>query len=350
MTSDPPCPPALAPEVGPNYALVSCMRNEGLFIVEWLAHHLTIGFDEITIFTNTCTDGSDLLLDRLQALGYCRHFRHEPAPGTSPQMNAMRLAFTDARLMSAGWLMHIDADEFLCITTGEGRIADLVAQVGAKADVIAVLWKLFGDNGIERWTGGDVLPRFTRAQAAPLRRVVNHKSLFRPQKFGICTDHMPKQPLVDSFTVVNTAGQEVSPEMVHHPRKSRYKMKFGQQTFANASLHHYAVKSLDIFLMKNDRGDGNAVERNGYFRNSTQHRRYNINDAEDRAILAYQARSQALMAQMRQDPQVRALETAATEAWLARRDRILTPEQIDAWTAHPRDTADEATDVETSDS
>lgn len=309
------------------------MRNEGPFIVEWLAHHLTVGFDEITIFTNSCTDGSDLLLDRLQALGYCRHIRHEPAPGTSPQMNAMRLAFADDRLMAADWLMHIDADEFFCITTGQGRVADLIAQAGAGADIIAVLWKLFGDNGIEHWTGGDILPRFTRAQAAPLRRVVHHKSLFRPQKFGICTDHMPKQPLVDSFTVVNTAGQVVSPEMVRHPRKSRYKMKFNQQTFANASLHHYAVKSLDIFLMKNDRGDGHAGEHRGYFRNSVLHRRYNINDAEDRSILTYQPQTQALMAQMRQDPDIRALEQATTAAWLDRRDRILTPAQIEAWTA-----------------
>lgn len=317
------------------------MRNEGLFIVEWLAHHRAIGFDDITIFTNACTDGSDLLLDRLQALGLCRHIRHDPAPGTSPQMNAMRLAFSDPRIMSAEWMMHIDADEFMCISTGAGRIEDLIAQIGDGADVIAVLWKLFGDNGVECWQGGDVLPRFTKAQAAPLRRVVHHKSIFRPQKFGICTDHMPKEPRVEEFRVVNTAGQTVQPDMVRHPRKSRYKMKFNQQTFANACLHHYAVKSLDIFLMKNDRGDGHAGEHHAYYRNSVLHRRYNINEAEDRSILAYQAATQALMAEMRCDPQVRALEDAATKAWLSRRDMILTAAQIEAWTAHALATPDE---------
>ena len=43
-------------------ALVSCMRNEGLFVLEWVAYHALLGFDDILVFTNSCTSGSELFL------------------------------------------------------------------------------------------------------------------------------------------------------------------------------------------------------------------------------------------------------------------------------------------------
>ena len=37
-------------------AIVSAMRNEGLWLLEWLAYHKAIGFDPIFVATNDCTD------------------------------------------------------------------------------------------------------------------------------------------------------------------------------------------------------------------------------------------------------------------------------------------------------
>ena len=50
-----------------RFVIVTPMKNEGPFILEWVAHNLAIGADEIAIFSNDCTDGSDALLDRLDA-------------------------------------------------------------------------------------------------------------------------------------------------------------------------------------------------------------------------------------------------------------------------------------------
>lgn len=314
----------------PRATLLSCMRNEGLFVVEWLAHHLALGFDQIIVFTNNCTDGTDKLLSRLQDLGYVRHIDHMPEPGKSPQINAMNIAMADPAVKSSEWVLHIDADEFVHVD--DGNINNLLDKVGTNADIIVLLRKLFGDAGLETWPGGSVLQQLTMCQGVPLRRVVHHKSLFRPQKFNRCTDHMPKQPLVESFRVATTTGETISGASVLHHRKSRYKAKFRQLTYANACLNHYSIKSRDIFLMKNDRGDGHGVTHSRYYLNSQLHRTYNRNEVEDRSILAFWPRIEEKMAEIRQDPEVRALEEQAFANFSARRDLILTEAQIAAWT------------------
>lgn len=49
------------------------MRNEGQFILEWVAYFRTLGFDEILVMTNDCDDGSDKMLDRLEKMGELMH-------------------------------------------------------------------------------------------------------------------------------------------------------------------------------------------------------------------------------------------------------------------------------------
>lgn len=321
------------PDMKHRVSLLCCMRNEGLFVVEWVAYHHLLGIDNIIVFTNDCTDGSDHLLGRLAELGYIHHFDNVPEPGSSPQDSAGRKAMQLPMVQNSDWLLHIDADEFVDVLVGDGTISALLNEVGHDADVIALLWKCFGHNGVEQWDGGSVLERFTRSQGKPMRRAVHHKSLFRPSRFEICANHMPKKPLMEDVRLVNAIGQKLNPSMIFHPIKSRYKAKFDQLTFRNAVINHYAVKSPDLFVMKNDRGDGQAVQHEKYYLNSKLHRRYDRNEVEDRAILRRWPQVAALMEDMRADPEVRRLEAVALDSWRQRREEVLTPEQILLWTA-----------------
>ncbi len=314
--------------------LVSCMRNEGLFLVEWLAYHLLLGFDHIVVCTNNCTDGSDALLARLEALGYLTHIDHDPAPGVSPQHNAMRLTIAHPLAQTCEWMMHIDADEFVNIDTGEGGISDVIQSVGP-ADVIAFLWQPYGTAGLTEWDGGSVLQQFTMAQSEPLRRTVHHKSMWKIAKFGRAIDHMPKDPLVEDFVVKNTAGEEVDGFMIRHPIKCRYKMPYRRLTYKNARINHYALKSDDLLLMKNDRGDGHGLAHTNYHLNSPYFRKYNRNELEDRTILSRWDEVAEKMAEIRQDVEITRLEEACWEAFTTRRTEVLTPENIARWTYQP---------------
>jgi len=50
--------------------IITTMKNEAPYILEWVAHHLVIGFDHIVVLTNDCTDTTNAILTRLDALGY----------------------------------------------------------------------------------------------------------------------------------------------------------------------------------------------------------------------------------------------------------------------------------------
>ena len=68
------------------------MRNEAVFVLEWVAYHLSIGFDRIFIVTNNCQDGTDLMADRLAELEPVIHIRNEIAPGEAPQVMGLARA------------------------------------------------------------------------------------------------------------------------------------------------------------------------------------------------------------------------------------------------------------------
>lgn len=57
---------------------VACMRDEALFVVEWVAHHLAAGFDRIIVYTNDCSDGTDKLLE---AMSRFMPVEHTTIPG-----------------------------------------------------------------------------------------------------------------------------------------------------------------------------------------------------------------------------------------------------------------------------
>ncbi|MDP2580181.1 glycosyltransferase family 2 protein [Shimia thalassica] len=316
-------------------AVFSCMRNEGPFIMEWVAYHHAIGFDTIAVATNNCTDGSDRMLDRLAELGHVIHIDNQLEEGEAPQRAGLRRALAHPDIGTCAWLLHIDADEFLNVTAGEGFVSDLLA-VSEDAEAIAILWRSFGHNGLGYWNGGSVLNAFTRAQGRPMKRSIAHKTMFRPDRFGSAIDHMPKEPVSDNPVLINTAGEHVYNRALRNPSRARYRMGFEACTWENANINHYAIKSQDIFLMKNDRGDGMAATRNKYFLNSVFYFRHNRNDVEEKGILRHWPATEAILNEMRSDPELVELEKAALDAYRTRRDQVLTPERILEWSLPPR--------------
>lgn len=74
----------------PTSGLVSCMRNEAPFLLEWVAYHSMLGFDRIFVYTNACTDGTDMMLERLQQMGVLTHMHNPMSEGLGPQESAMQ--------------------------------------------------------------------------------------------------------------------------------------------------------------------------------------------------------------------------------------------------------------------
>ncbi|MGH1355831.1 MAG: glycosyltransferase family 2 protein [Thalassovita sp.] len=322
-------------------ALVSCMRNEGLFLLEWVAYHQGLGFDAIIVVTNDCSDGSDILAAQLAEYGHIIHINHSVLPPNPPQDAGMDLALDWLRAHDFTWALHIDSDEFLLIEHKDGQIQDLLSDL-PKADVVPIPWRTFGDNGVTDWTPGEsVLNAFTRAEPDAEPGVTKFKCLFRVNSFARATDHNPLEPLIDDPKVRTPDGERLSNKGLYRRKSSRWRPHDVACRTKRARLNHYATRSQDLFLMKNDRGDGQGkLGDNKYHLGSKWHRTANRNDVPDTAILRHWLDTEKRLSKLRSAPSIAAAETACHSWFLNRRATLLTPMRRAAWTRNP--TAKEA--------
>ena len=322
----------------PNTALVACMRNEGLFIVEWVAYHRMIGFDHIVICSNNCTDGSDILLDALQDAGAIKHLPHTVASGDTPQDSGMRAAFAYLKTTETDWLAHIDADEFINISHGNGTIADLLHYAGM-GDVIALPWWAFGDSTHAHWPGS-VLSQFTLAETKPTEERAKFKSMFRFRKFTHANDHMPTGPKFPKPDVRAANGAKLSDEGLNGKKRAKYRPLNLALCPEAACVNHYAVLSRDVFLMKNDRGDGQGKVTDKYYLGSRWHEIANQNTRPNLSIQRHLSATQTEMARLRSNPKIAAAEVRCQEWFENRTKTILKPDQIKEWSKpHARNAA-----------
>jgi hypothetical protein len=236
--------------------LLSTMRDEGPYILEWLAYHRSLGFTDFLIYTNDCRDGTDLMLDRLEANGVLTHVRNKVLK-RGPQKSAYKAAMAHPLFAEADWVMASDVDEFLVVNTGAGRLEDLL-QLHPSVDAIPVCWRMFSHNGKEGFIDGLTTEVLVDAESPePRPNDVGHfvKSLFKPhpelKRIGThapvySDEYAPKASYGASWY---GAGKSDKPD--------RPKTDYGYHV---AQINHYAVRSVDPFLVKCDRGDGNYME------------------------------------------------------------------------------------------
>ncbi len=292
-----------------SVALAACMRNEGLFILEWLAHHHVMGFKEIIVVTNDCLDHSDKLLDRLQELGLVKHISQNVPPDEEPQTAGMDHVIKHCRQRNISHVLHIDSDEFLDIRKPNMLIGDIVTQ-NPKADVIPIPWRFFGDNHKLLWEPGDlVLVENRLAERKPNPKHTKFKSLFRVNSFERARDHNPINPLVDNPIVKTPDGEKLKNNSLFHNVSSRFHPIHKATKVKTAWIAHYATRSVDIFTMKTERGKGTAspvfkkYEVGGYW-----HEICNQNGKLDISMQRYVPSITKHIEKWRQDPEVRRLE------------------------------------------
>ena len=239
-----------------RFLLLSTMRDEGPYILEWLAYHRSLGITDFLIYTNDCRDGTDLLLDRLEALGIVTHVRNIVLK-RGPQKSAYKAAMHHPLYVEADWVMASDVDEFLVVNVGAGKITDLV-QMYPNVDAIPVCWRMFSNNGNEGFIDGLTTEVLVDAESSePRPKDVGHfvKSLFKPR---------PELKRIGAHAPVYD-GDFASSATYGAPwcgngktdKPDRPKSDYGYQV---AQMNHYAVRAVDPFLVKSDRGDVNYME------------------------------------------------------------------------------------------
>jgi hypothetical protein len=253
-----------------DFLVVATMKNEGPFILEWLAYHFLIGFRRFVIFTNDCSDDTaEILKLAADTLGNIEHFdnserRAEPGRRhTDPQRRAYRWAGHMDTVRKADFVMVLDADEFLSIKTPEGILQDLIDAV-EPFDALSINWRFFGNSDKLTFEDKLVLEQFDHARGAERPTHVRKwgvKTLFRPenvQKIGVHRPYHTPEIKGGSKEIrwLNGSGADV----LDHFRDCGWRSN--RKTFGAkfAEVNHYSLRSSEAFLMKCQRGSANTTD------------------------------------------------------------------------------------------
>lgn len=299
---------------------VSMMKDEGPFVMEWVAHHLAIGFTDLVVYTNDCSDGTDDMLIRLEELGLAHHRRNVIPEGIRPQPSALNYAQEEPVVGKSDWVMVFDADEFLSIRYGDGTLDDLIAATKAQdANGVVVTWRIFGSGGVVDWSRAPVTEQYLFAAPPMWNKGWGVKTLFTfdPDywKLGI---HRPKMknrhidtPFPDTVKWLNGSGRVMEDYFKFRGWRSITRT-IGYDW---VQLNHYAVKSVDSYAIRKMRGNVNN-KKDKY--NSDYWSLQDRNEVRDDTMLRYTDKRNAIMAQLLADPVLNRLHFAAIDRAEAR--------------------------------
>ena len=313
-----------------THLAILCVRNEGAFLLEWLAHHQAVGFDDFLVFSNDCQDGTDAMLDRLAELGHLTHLRNDgPYDQGGIQFTALKTAAKRKEVKAADWILPLDIDEFVNIHTGDHTLSALHTAL-PDATAITLTWRLFGTAGQVRYADKPVTETFTRCAPAVMHwpwRAAMFKTLYRNdgtyRKPGVHRPRDPDKAKLSAAQWFDGSGRALAEAF----KTKRIFSDFGQDNYGLVQLNHYPLGSLESYLLKTDRGRAvHADDRLGmdYFVER------NFNTDTDDTVNRLAAPRQACLATLKSDPMLAQLHESAV-TW--RKERFNALLQDDAYRA-----------------
>lgn len=245
---------AVAQHQPPRVLIGTCMKDEGPFILEWLAWHKSMGITDFVIFTNDCTDGTDALLDHLDDRGDVTHLPN-PALATGDaalQPIALNYLHHMRQMDQADYFISMDVDEFLTVRVGDGSFQALLDAAGP-FDVLSVTELNHGSNGREAFEPGwltEQFPCHQRWRPGAWRSARGVKSITRlSDKVARLRNHRPD--MLGDIRWLDGSGRETTWLRADGSRNG----VDCRGTYDLASLDHFALRSVDSYLVKMFRGD-----------------------------------------------------------------------------------------------
>lgn len=316
-----------------KYMIVTAMKNEGPYILEWVAHHMALGFGHIVVVTNDCDDGTTRILDRLAELG---HVTHVPNPKMlhrnrgAWQVMALRYTRFLNIVRDAEWILHCDVDEFVQLKTTDPSLDGFLDTLGPTG-VVSFTSIPFNSGGRKELTDAPTVSQFTQTNkkyseatpdGPPILNAI--KTMYRNNiEFQARRNH---RPLLDDFSHRglmwrNGSGKIMDQEFTDGTTKAMDALTSVQF----AQLNHYAIRSVEAYLLKLDRGDVAGTDR--LQRSLAYWTSYNTDGDDDLRWAQPSDACTKLFAGFLQDPELGELHERAFASHKEKLTRILETDQ-----------------------
>lgn len=193
--------------------MMSTIRNEGIYVLEWIAYHRSLGVEHFFIYSNDNNDCSDVLLSALQAEGLITFIDNAVLPGMSAQTKAYGHGLNILPdILDYEWCFILDGDEFITLSPRYEGIADYLKSFSRwECDAIALNWKFIASEVNHGGLSDLVKPLTQRNSQIVSRGGIGEgwrlvKSAVRPGKAIQSRPHHPVWMSEERFTYRQTDG------------------------------------------------------------------------------------------------------------------------------------------------
>jgi hypothetical protein len=244
--------------------IVATMKDEGPFLLEWIAYHRAIGFHHFLIFTHDCSDGTHEMLQNLEQRGFVTHVNNDDWSGKSPQAAALESVMSNPTVFESDWVVHIDVDEYVNIRTGNGTFDCLVKALPENATNVAMTRRIFGSAGVVEYADTPTITQFDKCAPSYLpkphtawgfktatRNIDAYKGLSTHRPTGI-----PKE-LLKEVSWVNGSGQDITKARA----KSGWRSDVKTVGYDLVQLNYYPLRAMNTFLAKPREIDPEETEK-----------------------------------------------------------------------------------------
>jgi len=234
-----------------DVCIITTARNEGLYFLDWIAYHRSIGIRDFFVYTNDNDDGSDALLTALARAGVIRWINSDVAGGTGAQPKAYAHALAMLpETLAFRWALIIDLDEHLALHAD--RFATVHDYLGwmqsISGDAIALNWVIHGPSQQGQWRDEFIARRFPAQEASVNPHI---KTMLRPNRYTHSSPHFPFAPANASRIFRSENGR-----MHICPNGEAGQALSAQPSAHNAWISHFFFRSTQEFLWKWSRNRG----------------------------------------------------------------------------------------------
>ncbi|SER35217.1 Glycosyl transferase family 2 [Azotobacter beijerinckii] len=257
-------------------AIAAIFKNEGPYILEWIAFHRTIGVDNFFIADNGSTDGSSDLLQALEKLGIITYIPFPSTPGVPPQLSAYKKIINE-HISEAQWFAFIDADEFLLPTDGETSIKPALQRLTEDNSIgaIAVNWATYGSSHHKEYSADLVVERFNYRATKDFGVNRHYKSIVRSDAYVDTHENPHLFKIKEGLRYVHANNRNIT-------QYNQEIIGLSQETcWEPFRINHYIVKSFEEFTLKKNRGRATIAAAAGLNRNNSFFQGHDRNDEKE---------------------------------------------------------------------